>query len=144
MTHPLALALAVALTAIATPALAQSAKADAAVPAQAQPQAGNPFFTKSTLPLQYPHFDKIKDSDFAPAFDRGMAEQLKEIDAIANQKAKPTFDNTIVADGEVRPAAQPHRVGVLQPDRRRHQRRRARSSRPTTRRSCPRTATRSR
>jgi peptidyl-dipeptidase Dcp len=57
----------------------------------------NPFFSESPLPLHYPQFDKIKDSDFAPAFDRGMADQKKEIDAIANNKAKPTFDNTIIA-----------------------------------------------
>jgi len=102
MNHPLSLALAVALAAIATPAVAQSAKTDATVNASAkssaaQAESANPFFAKSTLPLQYPHFDKIKDSDFGPAFDRGMAEQLTEIEAIANNKAKPTFDNTIVA-----------------------------------------------
>ena len=57
----------------------------------------NPFFAESPLPLHYPQFDKIKDSDFAPAFDAGMAEQLKEIDAIANNPAEPTFENTIVA-----------------------------------------------
>ncbi|MGM3262788.1 dipeptidyl carboxypeptidase II, partial [Klebsiella pneumoniae] len=49
------------------------------------------------LPLHFPQFDKIKDSDFAPAFDAGMAQQLKEVEAIANNKAKPTFDNTIIA-----------------------------------------------
>lgn len=69
-----------------------------AAPAAAQATAtANPFFVDSTLPLHYPQFDKIKDSDFAPAFDAGMAAQLKEVDAIANQKAKPTFDNTIIA-----------------------------------------------
>ncbi|MEA9827864.1 M3 family metallopeptidase [Xanthomonas campestris pv. raphani] len=69
-----------------------------AAPAAAQATAtANPFFADSTLPLHYPQFDKIKDSDFAPAFDAGMAAQLKEVDAIANQKAKPTFDNTIIA-----------------------------------------------
>jgi peptidyl-dipeptidase Dcp len=57
----------------------------------------NPFFTQSPLPFHYPQFDKIKDSHFAPAFDAGMAEQLKEIDAIANSKDAPTFDNTILA-----------------------------------------------
>ncbi|AEQ97122.1 peptidyl-dipeptidase dcp [Xanthomonas oryzae pv. oryzicola BLS256] len=56
-----------------------------------------PSFADSTLPLHYPPFDKISDSDFAPAFDAGMAEQLKEVEKIANQKAKPSFDNTIVA-----------------------------------------------
>lgn len=63
---------------------------------QAATQA-NPFFADSTLPLHYPQFDKIKDSDFAPAFDAGMTEQLKEVEKIANQKAKPSFDNTLIA-----------------------------------------------
>ena len=57
----------------------------------------NPFYAVSTLPFQAPPFDKIKDSDFQPAIDAGMAEQLKEVEAIANSTAAPTFDNTIVA-----------------------------------------------
>lgn len=95
MKHPLALALAVAIAATA-PTYAKSPKADTTVSAQAINSA-NPFFVDSPLPLHYPQFDKIKDADFAPAFDAGMAEQLKEIDAIANNPAKPTFDNTIIA-----------------------------------------------
>jgi len=59
--------------------------------------AGNPLATASTLPFNYPAFDKIKDEHFAPAFIEGMRIQLKEIDAIANNKAAPSFDNTIVA-----------------------------------------------
>ena len=57
----------------------------------------NPFFADSTLPLQYPAFDKIKDSDFAPAFDAGMQEDLAEAEKVANDPAPPTFDNTILA-----------------------------------------------
>src|SRR5262249_39328884 len=57
----------------------------------------NPFFEASTLPYHLPPFDKIKDDDYAPAFERGMAEQRKEADAIAHDSAAPTFDNTIVA-----------------------------------------------
>jgi peptidyl-dipeptidase Dcp len=57
----------------------------------------NPFYSKSTLPFQAPPFDKIKDSDYQPAIDAGMAEQLKEIQAIADNSAPPTFENTIVA-----------------------------------------------
>ncbi len=57
----------------------------------------NPFYAASTLPYQAPPFDKIKDSDYQPAFDAGMAEQRKEIDAIANNPAAPTFENTLVA-----------------------------------------------
>jgi peptidyl-dipeptidase Dcp len=60
-------------------------------------EAPNPFFAESPLPLHYPQFDKIKDSDFAPAFDKGMAEHLKEMEAIANNPEAPTFDNSIVA-----------------------------------------------
>ena len=59
-------------------------------------QTTNPFYQVSALPLQYPPFDKIKDSDFAPAFDRGMLDNIKEIDAIANNPAAETFDNTIL------------------------------------------------
>ncbi|HSC18321.1 MAG TPA: peptidyl-dipeptidase Dcp [Rhizomicrobium sp.] len=61
------------------------------------PVSNNPFAQPSTLPLQAPAFDKIKDSDYAPAFDEGMKQHLAEIDQIANNRAAPTFDNTIVA-----------------------------------------------
>lgn len=92
MTTRLALALAASL------GLAMPAYSQAAAPAAAEAaKASNPFFAESPLPLHYPQFDKIKDSDFAPAFDAGMAEQLKEVDAIANNSAAPTFDNTILA-----------------------------------------------
>jgi peptidyl-dipeptidase Dcp len=57
----------------------------------------NPFFAASTLPFQAPPFDKIKDSDYQPAIEAGIAQQLKETEAIANNAAAPTFDNTIVA-----------------------------------------------
>jgi len=59
--------------------------------------AGNPLATASSLPFHYPAFDKIKDEHFIPAFNEGMRQQLKEIEAIANNKAAPSFDNTIVA-----------------------------------------------
>jgi len=61
------------------------------------PAAANPFAQPSTLPLHAPPFDKIKDSDYQPAFEEGMKQQLVEIDQIANNKAAPTFENTIVA-----------------------------------------------
>ncbi|MBS0382022.1 MAG: dipeptidyl carboxypeptidase II, partial [Proteobacteria bacterium] len=57
----------------------------------------NPFFTESPLALHFPQFDQITDADYAPAFDRGMADQLKEVDAIAGNAEAPTFDNTILA-----------------------------------------------
>ena len=63
----------------------------------AQPAETNPFFQPSPLPLQAPQFDRIKDSDFEPAYEEGMKRDLAENDAIANNPAPPTFDNTIVA-----------------------------------------------
>lgn len=57
----------------------------------------NPFFAPSTLPFQAPPFDKIKDEDYEPAIEAGMAEQLAEMQAIADNPAAPTFDNTFVA-----------------------------------------------
>jgi len=59
--------------------------------------ADNPFYTASPLPFHYPPFDKIKESDYLPAFKAGVAEQLKNVDAIANNPEAPTFSNTIVA-----------------------------------------------
>ncbi len=57
----------------------------------------NPFFAPSTLPFEAPPFDKIKDEDFQPAIEAGMAQQRAEIEVIANNPDAPTFDNTIVA-----------------------------------------------
>ncbi|MBI1366682.1 MAG: peptidyl-dipeptidase Dcp [Alphaproteobacteria bacterium] len=57
----------------------------------------NPFDTPSTLPFEAPMFDKIKDTDYQPAFEEAMKKQLAEIDEIANNPAAPTFENTIVA-----------------------------------------------
>jgi peptidyl-dipeptidase Dcp len=65
--------------------------------APSQLPASNPFAKPSTLPFHYPAFDKIKNEDFAPAFEEGMRQQSAEIDAIANSKAAPSFQNTIVA-----------------------------------------------
>ncbi|HEX3674208.1 MAG TPA: peptidyl-dipeptidase Dcp [Rhizomicrobium sp.] len=59
--------------------------------------AANPFAAPSTLPLQAPMFNKIKDTDYLPAFEEGMKQQIAEINAIVANKAAPTFQNTIVA-----------------------------------------------
>ena len=102
MKHPLALALAIALTA-SSPLYAQESDQSPAPVNTATSSAPEStlqtsvFDSDSPLPLNYPQFDKIKDSDFAPAFDAGMAAQLKEVEAIADNPDKPTFDNTIVA-----------------------------------------------
>ena len=57
----------------------------------------NPFYAASSLPFHAPPFDQIKDSDYQPAIDAGMAEQRREIRAIADNPAPPTFENTLVA-----------------------------------------------
>jgi peptidyl-dipeptidase Dcp len=57
----------------------------------------NPFFIPSTLPYQAPRFDLIRDEDYQPALEAGMRQQLAEVEAIANQTAAPTFENTLVA-----------------------------------------------
>jgi peptidyl-dipeptidase Dcp len=57
----------------------------------------NPFYAPSPLPFHAPPFDKIRDSDYQPAIEAGMAEQEKEILAIANNAEPPTFENTFVA-----------------------------------------------
>ena len=73
------------------------AHAAVAAPSAAALDASNPFARQSSLPLNYPAFDKIKDDHFLPAYAAGMREQLREVDRIANSKVAPTFDNTIVA-----------------------------------------------
>jgi peptidyl-dipeptidase Dcp len=57
----------------------------------------NPFFTPSTLPLEAPDFDRIRDLHYMPAFLKGMEGQLKEIEAIASNPEEPDFENTVVA-----------------------------------------------
>jgi len=57
----------------------------------------NPLATVSTLPFEAPRFDQIKDADFQPAIEAGMARFRAEAEAIANNPAAPTFDNTITA-----------------------------------------------
>ena len=56
----------------------------------------NPFFSESSLFLEFPPFDRIENSHYVPAFEAGMEEQLAEIDAIVNQVAAPTVENTLV------------------------------------------------
>ena len=60
--------------------------------------AANPLLTEWTGPYGgVPPFDKVKVEDFKPALEAAMAENLAEIDKIANNSAAPTFENTIAA-----------------------------------------------
>jgi len=66
-------------------------------PIKAAETAPNPLLSKWEGPYGgIPPFDKIKVSDFKPALEAAMAENLKEIDSIASTKAAPTFANTFV------------------------------------------------
>ncbi len=74
-----------------------AAAAAQTLPAEVSFGPSNPFYAPSTLPFKAPPFDKIKDSDYQPAIDAGMAKQIEEVEAIANNPAPPTFENTLVA-----------------------------------------------
>ncbi|MBL0223834.1 MAG: peptidyl-dipeptidase Dcp [Xanthomonadales bacterium] len=73
-----------------TPASAPAATAEVAAPV-------NALLTASTLPMQAPPFDKIKDADYQPAIEEGMRQQLAEIEKIANNPQAPDFANTFEA-----------------------------------------------
>lgn len=66
-------------------------------PAAAQSATENALLSPSTLPFGAPQFDRIRDSDYLPAIRTGIVEHLAQIDAITNDPAPPTFDNTFVA-----------------------------------------------
>src|ERR1700748_1043008 len=68
-----------------------------AIVAMLTPALAGPFDQPSTLPWQAPAFAHIQDGDSQPAIEEGMRQELAEIDAIANNPAPPTFDNTLVA-----------------------------------------------
>lgn len=59
--------------------------------------ASNPFSSSSTLPYHAPDFTKIKDADYKPALEEGIKQQTDEINAITENTATPTFENTFVA-----------------------------------------------
>ncbi len=82
---------------IVTSALLLIAQTGGAQTASASTMPANPLLAPSSLPYQLPPFELIKDEHFVPAFEHGMAEQLREVDAIATNAAAPTFDNTIIA-----------------------------------------------
>ena len=86
---------AIAMATMTQSALAAPAKR--AATASAILPASNPFAQPSTLPFQTPDFSRIKDTDYLPALLAGMAQQKREVTAIANNPAPPTFANTVVA-----------------------------------------------
>ncbi|WP_174300599.1 M3 family metallopeptidase [Caulobacter sp. S45] len=99
---------------LATPAMAQKADGGASVPGGVSP-AATPPASNQAPPVNappdarallapwagpyggLPPFAEVKVSAFQPALEEGMRENLTEVDAIANNPAPPTFDNTIAA-----------------------------------------------
>ena len=57
----------------------------------------NPLLDQPNTPYGVPAFDQVKLEHYMPAFEKAIAEQKAEIDAIANNEAEPTFENTVVA-----------------------------------------------
>ena len=55
----------------------------------------NPFFQEWNTAYEVPPFMDIKDEHYMPAYQKGMEENLSEIDAIVNNPEAPTFANTI-------------------------------------------------
>ena len=84
-------------TGILVAAVLPQVPSNAATPPLAQFGPSNPFYAASTWPFEAPPFDKIKDSDYQPALEAGMAQQREEVRAIAENPEPPTFENTLVA-----------------------------------------------
>lgn len=68
-----------------------------AVSPQPSKMTQNPFLAPYATPHQTAPFDKIKNNDYLPALTEGLAQGRKDVDAISNNPAKPTFENTVVA-----------------------------------------------
>ena len=60
-------------------------------------QESNPLLREWNTPHQTPPFTEIKNSDYIPALRTAIKQAQRNIDAIADQKDAPTFENTIVA-----------------------------------------------
>jgi len=58
---------------------------------------GNPFFHEYSTPFGVAPFNEIKIEHYLPAFEKGMAQQSANIEAIVNNAEAPTFENTIEA-----------------------------------------------
>jgi len=57
----------------------------------------NPLLDQPNTPFGVPAFDQVKLEHYLPAFEKAIAEQKAEVEAIVNNPDEPTFENTIVA-----------------------------------------------
>lgn len=78
--------------------IALPASAETPPPAAVSDAAVNALLAEWTGPNGgVPPWDKVQTPLFKPAFDKASAQLLAEVDAIANNPAKPTFANTLEA-----------------------------------------------
>lgn len=73
-----------------------AATSDAGANVMKDANSSNPFFERSSLYFNYPPFDRIENAHFKPAFERGMQDQIAEINAIAQNAEAATFENTMI------------------------------------------------
>ena len=57
----------------------------------------NPLLGERNTPEGVPPFELIQNSDYLPAFEEGIKQQLAEVEAIVNNEEAPTFENTLAA-----------------------------------------------
>ena len=57
----------------------------------------NPLLEQPNTPFGVPAFDQVKIEHYLPAFEEAIKQNKAEVDAIVNNEAEPTFENTIVA-----------------------------------------------
>ena len=108
--------------------LGATALACCAVPASAaqmKAARANPFAAVSTLPFHAPPFDKIKDSDYQPAIERGMAIQIAEMQQDRRQSGRADVRQHHRGDGKVGPHARTRRTRLLRRGSGQHERRRS-------------------
>jgi len=61
------------------------------------PTTSNPLLNQPETPYGVPAFDQVKNEHYLPAFEEAIRQNKAEIEAIVNNEAEPTFENTIVA-----------------------------------------------
>lgn len=94
------LAIAISIPLLTGVALRTSGTQSGSTPSAQTPQglsSTNPFASPSPLLYHAPEFDKIHDSDYKPAIEEGMRQEIAEVNGIAVDPDPPTFENTIVA-----------------------------------------------
>jgi len=60
-----------------------------------QEEMTNPFFSEYRTPFDLPPFEKIQAGHYMPAFQKGLEEARKDLEAIVTDKESPTFGNTV-------------------------------------------------